>query len=937
MKKIFWLTCLTLSFTLKIQAQNISLSQPIPMDSTIKTGKLANGLTYFIKKNNLPEKRAELRLVLNAGSMQETDEQQGLAHFVEHMAFNGTKNFKKSELVDFLEMAGVKFGAHLNAYTSFDETVYMLQLPTDKQEIFQKGFQVLEDWAHQVSFDAEEIEKERGVVISERRGRLGANERLRQQWWQTFYEGSRYANRLPIGQLDVLEHFKHETLKDFYQKWYRPDLMAICAVGDFDVNEVEKAIKEKFGAIQNPSNSTQRQSFDVPNHKGLRVAIASDAEATQCNFRITYKQPVNESKLGEDFRKSIVASLFNAMLGNRFDDLIEKGGTPFSFAFSSYSGLVRTKNGFFASAGVKETALLDGLKRLLIENQRVKQYGFKEEEFQRVKISFRSSIEKSYAERDKTKSNSIISGMVSAFLNHNSIPSSEFSYAFYKQYLDKIDLKEVNDLAQQWITKNGDNATCVLTAPLKSGLTLPTEAEIRQVFASIANEKIEPLEDEVAVTSLMKTLPQKGKITAEKKDLILGVTEWTLSNGAVVVFKPTTFKNDEVIFSSYSPGGYAMYPISDDNNGGWASSFIDESGIADINPIALKRFLTGKIFSCSPYIGESSEGLRGSYINKDAETMFQLLHLYFTSPRIDENTCKATLERQKISLLNRNKSPEANFRDSITFALYGNNPRRSPSTVADLDKIKLERALEIYKDRFADASDFSFFFIGNIEENAFKNYIETYVASLPSKGRKEKASDPETPINVRPLTKVVQKGIEPKGQVNLTYFSDYKNSRKNVLEIFALCELLKIKLREKIREEKGGTYGVSVSPQLSDFPKGECRIGIAFECAPERVQELTQTALKEIENMFQNEVEDKNLTKIKETFIRERETSLKENSFWLGYISGTYYNKWNMNDVLSYNERVKALSSKTIKKIAKKHLKKATLMNFTMQPEVLRP
>ncbi len=601
MKKHFLLAfALVVGLVFVANAQD-ELSKPIPMDPSVRTGILSNGMTYFIKKNGKPEKRCELRLALNAGSMLETDAQQGLAHFVEHMCFNGTKNFKKSALVDYLESAGVKFGAHLNAYTSFDETVYMLQLPTDKDDIFTKGFQVLEDWAHNVSFDADEIEKERGVVISERRSRLGAQERMRLQYWPILFAGSRYADRLPIGTLPVLQGFKHEELKDFYNKWYRPDLMAVIAVGDFDLDRVEGIIKEKFAAIPAKPNAPKRESFSVPDHKGLRISIASDVEAPQTLIQVGYEQPMTTRKTLNDIRKGMTVNLFNQILGTRFRELIQKGGTPFSAAFSSFSGNVRTKNAFTSIGMVKETGIVEGLKILLTENERVKRFGFNPAELERAKKNTMTNMERGFKEKDKLESGALVGGFVNAFLTEDVFTGIEFNYPFYQKYLEGITLEEVNALAKKWISEKGDNATCIIMAPKKEGLTLPTEAEIHQIFDEfIPNATIEPLKEETVAKELMKTKPTAGKIVNETKNDALGLTTWTLSNGAKVVFKTTTFKNDEVLMNAYSPGGYAMYPLSDDNNGTYASFGISQSGIGDLDKLALQRYMTGKIASVFP-------------------------------------------------------------------------------------------------------------------------------------------------------------------------------------------------------------------------------------------------------------------------------------------------------------------------------------------------
>jgi zinc protease len=932
--KTFFLSALLMcvAFTASLTAQ--SLTDPIPFDPSVKSGVLPNGLKYFIRKNGKPEKRCELRLALNAGSNFENDDQQGLAHFVEHMCFNGTKNFKKSALVDFLESAGVKFGAHLNAYTSFDETVYMLQLPTDKEEIFQKGFQILEDWAHNVSFEAEEIEKERGVVISERRGGLGADERMRQQWWPVAFGGSRYAERFPIGTLGVLQGFKHETLKAFYDKWYRPDLMAVCAVGDFDVDKVEMIIKQKFGAIPSKKAPLEYKDFAVEDHKGLKVAVASDSETPYTIIQLLYKHPVNIATTQGDMRKGMVGDLFNEMLGTRFNELIQKGGTPFTFAGSNFSNLVRTKNAFISFAVVKETSIAEGLKILLTENERAKKYGFTKGEFERAKKDMMTQMERAFREKDKTDSRQLVTSLVNSFLGQEPLSSVDFRYDFYKKYLDSITLEEVNTLAKKWITEKGDNAVCVVNAPKKEGLILPTEEDFRKIFEEVAVAKIDAPKDEAVATQLMKTIPKAGKVVIETKNAELGLTEWTLSNGAKVVFKTTNFKNDEVMVSAYSPGGYTMYPVEDNLNGGFASFGISQSGLGELDPVQFQRYMTGKVARISPYISELFEGMNGMYSPKDAETAFQVLNLFFTAPRKDEKMFKNVLQQQRNMIENMGKSPEAAFSDSVTVAMYNNHPRRQPMKVEKLDKVNPDRSYEIYKDRFADAGDFTFFFVGNIDEKTFKPMVETYIASLPTMGRKETWKDPNVTPVAASLDKTIKRGIEPKSQVQLTYLGDAKYTRKDNFEMQALTKLLDIKLREKIREEKGGSYGVSVQPSLSKFPKERYQLTISFGCAPEKVPELMDAAIKEVESVLTAGSDDKNLVKIKETFLRERETNLKENRFWMSYVSTSYQNGMDVMDMNKYNEWVNALKGSDFKKMAKKYIKKGKLVKFTLKPDV---
>ena len=912
-----------------------NLSDAIPFNADVRTGLLSNGMKYYIKKNGKPEKRAELRLALNAGSLMENDDQQGLAHFCEHMCFNGTKNFKKSELVDFLESAGVKFGAHLNAYTSFDETVYMLQLPTDKEELFTKGFQVLEDWAHNVSFDDDEIDKERGVVISERRGGLGSNERMRQQWWPAIFADSRYGVRLPIGTIDVLSGFKHQTLKDFYTTWYRPELMAVMAVGDFDIDKVEKLIKDKMGSIPATTNTAapKRPVYEVPDHKGLRIVVASDSEATQTLVRLNYKQPVDEEKTLKDFRQSYVISLYNEMLNNRFSELIKRGGTPLAFAGANYGSFVRTKNSFSSVALVSEKNIEEGVKLLLIENERVNRYGFTQRELDLQKPALLKNYETGYKERDKTESRDVIGEMVRNFLEKEPMPGATYEYEFAKQVLPTITLAEVNALTKKFLANPLENGACVIQAPIKPGLILPTEDKIRSIFIDVQKLKIDPIEDNAVTVPLMAMMPKAGKITKEKINPDYNYKEWTLSNGVRVIYKKTDFKNDEILMNAYSPGGYSLYPVEDEDAGSISGFVESQSGLGQMDNIALQRYMTGKIATARPYVSELFEGMNGSASPEFLETQLQMVNLFFTGARKDEKAFKTMMQQQRGFLENASKSPEQAYRDTVTVTLYDHNPRRKPFKVEDLDKIKLDRLYDIYKDRFKDASDFTFVFVGNIDEAKFKPLVETYLGSLPNANRKENWKD----VGVRPVkgevARDVFKGKEPKSQVQYVYTGAIDYSRKNLFNLTALKQLLTIKLREKIREDKGGTYGVGVNSTLTKYPVGSYQMTVSFGCAPERVGELSAAALTEIQNVVDKGCEDKDLTKIKELFKRERETDLKDNRFWSSYITGVYQNNLDINDLKRYDEWVAGLKGDDLKVFAKQFLRSGNVARFILKPE----
>ncbi len=911
-----------------------SLDKPIPMDDSVRTGKLANGMTYYIRRNSKPKNRAELRLAVNAGSMEENDDQQGLAHFTEHMAFNGTKNFAKNDIINFLESSGVKFGADLNAYTSFDETVYMLQIPTDSEAVFNKGFQILEDWTHNLAFDSVEIDKERGVVISERRLGLGAFQRMQDQYWPVLFKDSRYAKRLPIGKLDILENCKHATLKQFYLDWYRPDLMAIIAVGDFDVNKVEKMIKEKFSAIPNrPSPTRNLQSYEVPDNKELLIAKATDKETPYTVIQLEVKHQKEKSVTLADYRNKLTCELFSSMLNSRLQELQKQAAPPFIFAQTGIGGLVRTKDAFSAFGVVKSGNAQSGLETLLIEVERVRKFGFTTGEFERAKKELLRTKETAMKESDKTESKRYVTKYVQSFLQKQVVPSASFEYAFCQKNLDGIKLEEVNNVVKDWITENGQNTVIIIQAPQKDSANLPADDTIRNIFNKVKNENIQPYVDKVSTKPLMETKPAAGKVIDEKQIKDLGITEWKLSNGVKVVLKPTDFKNDEIIFNAYRWGGSSLVPDKDDMSASVAAQIEDESGIGSFSSTTLEKMMAGMVVSVSPQISEISEGFNGEFSPQDKETAFQLMNLYFTQPRKDDTAFSAFMDKQKGFIQNMNVDPSNAFFDTIEVTMSQYNTRRRPYTVSLLNEIDQNKAFNFYKQRFSDAGDFTFFFVGNFKPEEIKPMVEMYLGSLPTSNTPHMWKD----VGINPLkgiiSKTVVRGKEPKSSVQITFSGPAQFTRKSTRDMEALSSLLSIKLREQLREEMSGVYGVGARGQISHYPKEEYRFTISFGCDPKRVNELVDATYKIIDSVKQFGAGDLNIKKIKETFHRQREVDLKDNKFWLNAISQTYKDNLDMDDVLKYDAWVDGLTNDDFKRLATQYLNMSNYAKFVLVPE----
>ncbi|MDP4194873.1 MAG: insulinase family protein [Bacteroidota bacterium] len=905
-------------------------SQDLPVDKNVTIGTLGNGMKYYIRKNAKPEKRAELRLVVNAGSVLENDDQKGLAHFVEHMGFNGTKHFSKSELVDYLELIGVKMGAELNASTNFDQTIFQLQVPTDKSEILSKAFLVLEDWAHGYLFDSTEIEKERGVIVEEWRLGRGADMRMLDKQLPILFKNSKYADRITIGDKHIIETFKQSTLKDFYKDWYRPDLMAVVAVGDFDKVQIEALIKEHFGSITSPALERKRELFPVPKHDETLFAIASDKEATNSSVSIYIKLDKQTTKTEDDFRRNLSQSLLQNMLNQRLSELTLQSDPPFTFAFGGRSGFVRTADCNVLFAQVKDNGIEKGLSAILREAERARLFGFTSTELERTKSNFMRGMEKALAEKDKTESGRLINEYVYSFLDGGPIMGIENLYDLYKKYLPKITLTEVNKYSEELLQKS--NRVVMVNVPEKEGVKIPTEAELTAVMANVSKEKITAYVDNVSTKPLLKETPKAGTIVSSTKNEKMGYSDWKLSNGVRVVIKPTDFKNDEILFAAFSKGGSSL--IADENyiSASQAPMLAQGSGLGEFSQIELRKYLTGKIAGVSTYIGSYEEGLRGSASPKDVETMFQLIYANFTHPRIDSLGFNAYKAKMISILQNANNSPETAFKDTLYSTLSNYHFRMRPWTIKTLDEVNMDKALAAIKDRFADASDFTFVFAGNIDTVSVKPLILKYLGGLPSLNRNENWKDLKITNPDGIVEKVVKKGIEPKSSVAIVFNGPYEWNRKNEYKLESLIDVVNIRLREAIREDKGGTYGVGARQNISHIPTSKYSITVGFGCNPDRAEELTKAVFSVIDSIKNFGTNAETLAKVKETQKRQREVNIKLNSFWLGILSNFLQNGDDPSILPEYNSWVDELKMSDIKEACAKYFDK-NYVKVVLYPE----
>lgn len=905
-------------------AQVTDLNQQLPNDPNVRIGKLDNGLTYYIRHNERPEKKVDLRLVINAGSILETDKQVGLAHFLEHMVFNGTKTFPKNELINYLQSIGVKFGQHLNAYTSFDETVYFLPLPSDDAEKLDKGFQILEDWAFNATLDGKDIDDERGVVIEEYRTRLGAGNRMMEKYLPKLLHNSQYANRLPIGTKENLETFEHKEVRQFYKDWYRPNLMAVIVVGDIDVNEMEAKIKNHFGKYKNPSNEKPRTKFDIPNHKENFISINTDKEASSANVQIYYKDYENTKPtltVG-DYKNDIIDNLFSSMLNNRLEEYTNEATPPFVYGYSFHGSMLgRGKEAFQSMAMTAEDKQIEALRVLAIENERARRFGFTKSELERAKNETLAYYEKAYNDRDKNNSSTYLGRYQNHFTQGDAIPSIEYSYNLTKELMPTITLEDVNKLIHNYIKE--DNQVIILTGPEKEGLTPPTEKDVLEAL-DVSKVEITPYEDAEVAESLIRSNITPGKVVKTTQNEKLGTTTLELSNGAKVTYKKTDFKNDEILFGARSFGGTNLWDTETYKRTHNAVSAVPQAGIAGMDQNALTRFNSGKLYRVSPYVGSTTEGFSGNATPKDLEYLFQSVHAYFTDLNYDEKAYESEKNKMISYLTNLMAMPEVFYQIEVSDFIYGHNERyTSPiPTTEDWNNTDYKKAFEIFKERFADASDFEFFFVGNVTDAQMKEFSETYLASLPALNRKETYVDTGYRAKTGVHKKEVFKGNDDRASVNITFSGETTYSKKENLAMQALGEILTIKLIEELREKEGGVYGASASGRLNKLPYGSYNFSVSFPTNPADADKLIDLTLLEIEKIQKNGPEAGDLVKFKEGEMTDYTKNLKENRYWLGVLLNAFSNEEDPSKALEFEKNLNALTAKDVQDVANKYLNK---------------
>ena len=930
MKKSY-LLCLLISSLFLSAGNQIDMNGTLPVDPNFIVKTLPNGLTYYIRKNAKPENRAELRVLFNTGSITEDDDQRGLAHFIEHMAFNGTKNFKKQELVDYLESVGMRFGAHLNAATGFDTTTYQLHIPTDDPVVVKKAMTIMSDWASGLLLDGEEIEKERGVVIEEWRGRLGAQSRILNKQIPVMFKDSRYADRLPIGTLETLQNAPHEAFQRYYKDWYRPDLTAVIAVGDFDPAEIERLIVEAFQGIPAVENPRPRVLYPVPDHKGNLFSIETDPEQTNSRISIGYKHSEPKVKTIADYRVQLIENLNLRMLNDRLGELTREAEPPYLGAFTGMNSIARGSSTFSQIAVVKEGAFEEGVVALLREGRRAKEFGFTKTELERAKIEIMRALEVQFNERDKTSHRNYLGTCINHYLEGGPLMTIEQLLPLYQQLLPGIGLEEINRAAEGWIT---ENRTFLVTAPEKQGLATPTEADLLSWLDKANKLEIKPYVDKVNDAPLLAKKPKPGSVTSEKKLDDLELVEWTLANGVRVVLKPTDFKNDEINFSAFSLGGSSLASKEDFRSAAIASGLVGASGIGEFDVDELSKKLAGKMLRVNATLGGLTEGFRGNATPEDLETALQLVYLHFTSAGISQKAFDATMAQFTNYVRNRAKQPEAVFRDALNDKLFEGHYRVQPWTMETLAETNKDTALRFFKDRFADASDFTFLFVGNFDPQKIKPLIETYLGGLPSTGRKETWKDNGVAY-LKGIHKLeVRKGLEPKSQVQLIYTGDIEWSPETRYALISLNDALRIRLMRILREDMSGVYGVRSGGGVEREPHGRFRTAITFGCDPERVDDLIEAVYAELTKIRELGFDEETVKKVREAQLLSYDEGLKLNGFWLANLGFAYRNELDPSYITSYREkRVATLTNDLLKKAANSFYGGANRLQAVLYPE----
>ena len=931
LKKMFTLL-LVMGSAVIASAQQQPQMPPIPTDPNVRIGKLENGLTYYIRHNELPENRADFYIAQKVGSILEEENQRGLAHFLEHMCFNGTTNFPGKGIINWLETIGVRFGENLNAYTSIDETVYNINnVPVIRDGIVDSCLLILHDWANDLTLDPKEIDNERGVIHEEWRTGQGAMMRMYEQALPKAFEGSKYGHRLPIGTIEVIDNFPYQALRDYYETWYRPDQQGVIVVGDIDVDKVEAKIKEIFSPIKMPANAPERKYEQVPDNKEPIITIAKDKEQPSTMIYIWHKHPAtpNEAKgnigyLVQNYMFSMISSMMHA----RLEELRQSANPPYIQAASGDSDflLAKTTEAFVGMAVSKDDGIPTALSTLVREIERARKFGFTASEYARAKADYLLMLESAYKERDKMKNNQYVQEYIRHFIDNEPIPGIETEYALMNQLAPNIPVEAINSILPQLI--KDENIVINIFGPDKEGMVYPTEAEILDILNKTKAEEITAYVDKVSDEPLMKEAPKAGKIVKTEEGPF-GSTALTLSNGVRVVVKNTDFKADEIRMRAFSPGGTSVFGTKEALQIKMLNSVAGLGGLGNFSNVDLEKVLAGKKASVNASVSDLSEGLNGSCSPKDLETMLQLVYLSFTAPRMDNDAFESFKQRTKAALANQEADPSMALTDTLQREMYGNHPMAGRVKADMIDQTDYNRIMEMYKDRFKEAGDFTFLFVGNINLEEAKPLIETYLGGLPTINRKENYQDIKLDIQKGTRKNLFEKQMEtPKATVISIISGDCEYNLKNNLLMTMLSQTMSMVYLETVREKEGASYGVSAYGQLSRGIKDEALFQIYFDTDPAKREKMEQIVMSELQKVAKEGPRPEHLAKVKEFLLKKHIENVKENGYWLGQLNNYYWYNTDMNT--NYEQLVNELTVEDVKNFTKALLDQGNIIEVTM-------
>jgi zinc protease len=912
---------------------------PLSFDAKVVKGTLSNGLTYFIRENKKPEKKVELRLVLKVGSIMEDDDQQGLAHMAEHMAFNGTRNFKKNDIVSYLQNIGVEFGNDLNAYTGFDETVYILPIPTDQPGNLEKGFQILEDWAHQVTYYDEDINSERAIILEESRLGKSGDERMFKKVYPELFKGSKYATRLPIGVDSIIQQFPTDAIRRFYRDWYRPDLMAVVVVGDISKEDALRYITKHFEGLRTPSTVRERTYAAVPPYTASKAMVVTDKEATGYEFSINFPaRSITPSRTLGEYRKDLIRNIYVSILNNRFRELTQKADPPFVFANAGFNSYAKFHESFSISGATGTQEVSKGINAVMNEIERVKRFGFTEPELERAKKNILANYERLWNNKDKTESAVYADEYIRHFTDQESVPGIDTEFGYIKTMLPGIKLNEVNALTDSY--RNQEHLFSYVTGPEKDDKQLlPAESTLlSMVTSSRANDaSIKPYEEKAVAANLLSGAPRSGKVVSNKKNATLGTTELTLSNGVTVTLKPTDFKNDQILLSATRYGGLSNYELKDKYSAENAAMMVGAMGYGEFSPNDMRKAMAGKSVTLNPSITQYNSGFAGTSSKKDLEAMFQLLHLAVLEPRRDTALFRSVITRNKAQVAMLGANPQIAFIDTLYKVLYENNPL-APTAVPkaeNFDKIDLDRSLAIYRERLGNVAGLHMVLVGSFDEKEMIALLEKYVAGLPASG---KASF--TDNKVRPFNGVnnfrFKKGKEDKSLILGVYHGEVPYSEATALQLAGLSEVMNITIIEEMREKIQGIYGGGTNIEVSKLPVGSYQFVLQLPCGPAKVDTLISTFTTQLQTLATSGVDTSYIFKVKKAWIEKHREDIKKNEFWLGALQDIHLGERSAEYVVNAEKYYNAFSVNDVKKAASILMKSKGRMLAIQMPEVAK-